>query len=304
MCNECGCGETTGFGVKAMQKKPEKAASPVAEGEGHSHSHLREDGSIYVHTHAQGEHAHSHTHDHDHEHGHSHDDDHHHSHHSHGHAVIPVMQSLLGKNDRLAERNRGFFQAKGIRAINLLSSPGAGKTTLMEKTLEAIGEDAGTVAVIIGDLETANDAERVRGKGAPVVQITTGTTCHLDAEMIAHGVSQLDLDGVQTLFIENVGNLVCPADFDLGEEVRVVLFSVTEGEDKPMKYPPIFKKADVVLLTKTDIADAVGFDHDQAVRNIKAVAPQARLIELSARTGEGFDGWLDYLHTFQAPHAT
>jgi hydrogenase nickel incorporation protein HypB len=154
--------------------------------------------------------------------------------------------------------------------------------------------------VVVGDLETENDGRRLRRPYVPVAQITTGGTCHLDASMIARGVESLDLNGVRILFIENVGNLVCPASFDLGEQLRVVLLSTTEGEDKPLKYPPIFKSAHVVLLTKIDVSDALGFDRAAAVENIRQIAPQAQIIQLSARTGEGFGAWVELLRSLVA----
>ncbi len=201
---------------------------------------------------------------------------------------------LLEKNDILAERNRGYFLGRGLVALNLVSSPGAGKTALLERTLDTFGRDR-RCAVLVGDLETDNDGQRLRRAHASVAQITTGTTCHLDASMIARGVESLDMKDVKMLFIENVGNLVCPASFDLGEQVRVVLLSTTEGEDKPLKYPPIFKSAHIVLLTKVDVAQALGFDCALAVENIRRVAPQAKIIQLSSRSGEGFEEWLKYL---------
>ena len=201
---------------------------------------------------------------------------------------------LLEKNDILAERNRGYFLGRGLAALNLVSSPGAGKTTLLERTLDEFGRQT-RCAVLVGDIETDNDGIRLHRPHAPVAQITTGTVCHLDAGMIARAAESIDLDGVKVLFIENVGNLVCPASFDLGEQVRVVLLSTTEGEDKPLKYPPIFKSAHVVLLTKVDVADALGFRRDVAVENIRRVAPQAKLIQLSARSGEGLAEWYDLL---------
>ncbi|WP_414663250.1 hydrogenase nickel incorporation protein HypB [Horticoccus sp. 23ND18S-11] len=207
---------------------------------------------------------------------------------------LDVRIPLLEKNDILAERNRGYFLGRGLVALNLVSSPGAGKTTLLERTLDEFGGST-RCAVLVGDLETENDGRRLRRPHVPVAQITTGTTCHLDASMIARGVESLDLDGVKLLFIENVGNLVCPASFDLGEQLRVVLLSTTEGEDKPLKYPPIFKSAHVVLLTKIDVADALGFDRAAAVDNIRRIAPQAKLIQLSARSGEGFGEWIALL---------
>jgi len=209
---------------------------------------------------------------------------------------IDVRIPLLEKNDILAERNRGFFLGRGLVALNLVSSPGAGKTTLLERTLDEFGRET-RCAVLVGDLETENDGRRLRRPHVPVAQITTGTTCHLDASMIARGVESIDLSGVKVLFIENVGNLVCPASFDLGEKVRVVLLSTTEGEDKPLKYPPIFKSAHVVLLTKIEVAPALGFDCALAVANIRQIAPQARVIQLSARSGEGFGEWLELLRS-------
>jgi len=208
--------------------------------------------------------------------------------------AVDLRVPLLEKNDILAERNRGYFLGRGLAALNLVSSPGAGKTTLLERTLDEFGRQT-RCAVVVGDLETDNDGMRLHRPHAPVAQITTGGTCHLDASMIARGVESLDLDGVKVLFIENVGNLVCPASFDLGERVRVVLLSTTEGEDKPLKYPPIFKSADLVLLTKVDVADALGFRRDVAVANIQRIAPQARLIQLSTRSGEGIAEWYDFL---------
>lgn len=208
--------------------------------------------------------------------------------------TIDVHAPLLAKNDRIAERNRGFFQGRGILALNLVSSPGAGKTTLLSRTVDTFGLST-RCAVVVGDLETDNDARRMARPHVPVAQITTGTACHLDASMVAKGVESLDLASVRVLFIENVGNLVCPAEFDLGEAVRVVLLSTTEGEDKPLKYPPIFKSADLVLLTKVDVADVLGFDRKVAADNIRRIAPQARLIQLSARSGEGMEEWFAYL---------
>lgn len=212
---------------------------------------------------------------------------------------LDLRVPLLEKNDILAERNRGYFLGRGLAALNLVSSPGAGKTTLLERTLDEFGTDT-KCAVLVGDLETDNDGNRLRRNHAPVAQITTGTVCHLDAGMIARAAQSIDLNGVKILFIENVGNLVCPASFDLGEQVRVVLLSTTEGEDKPLKYPPIFKSAQLVLLTKIDVADALGFDRKVAVENIRRIAPQARLIQLSARSGEGLDEWYSFLRELAA----
>jgi hydrogenase nickel incorporation protein HypB len=211
-----------------------------------------------------------------------------------GPRVIELQTRLLDANDRQAAANRELLRARGIRAINFVSSPGAGKTTLLARTLDALAGEV-RCAVLVGDLETDNDARRLRREGVPVAQITTGGTCHLDAAMVARGIAALPLEGVRILFIENVGNLVCPASFDLGENRRVTLLSCTEGEDKPLKYPPIFTSAHAVILNKIEVADALGFDRAVARINIGRIAPQADLFELSARTGEGFAPWLEYL---------
>lgn len=201
---------------------------------------------------------------------------------------------LLDQNDRQAAANRNLLRDRGIRALNLVSSPGAGKTTLLERTLDALAGEI-RCAVLVGDLETDNDARRLRREGLPVAQITTGGTCHLDASMVARGIAALPLEHVRLLFVENVGNLVCPASFDLGENRRITLLSCTEGEDKPLKYPPIFTSAHAVILNKIDVAAALGFDRAAALANIRRVAPLAEVFELSARTGEGFERWLAYL---------
>lgn len=215
--------------------------------------------------------------------------------HAHGHPppvrTMAVQKSALALNQRLADQNRGWFRAKGLKVFNLLSSPGSGKTALLERTLR----DVPRCAAIVGDLQTENDAVRLRATGAPAIQINTGATCHLDAHMVAHALGQLHPDGLDKLFIENVGNLVCPASFDLGENKRVVLLSVTEGEDKPLKYPVIFRQADLVLVTKCDLAAAVGFARDTARAAIRQVAPQAEILDVSAKTGLGIDAWYAWL---------
>ncbi len=209
---------------------------------------------------------------------------------------VVLQVRLLDENDRRAADNRAQLLARGIRAVNLVSSPGAGKTTLLGRTLDALAGEI-RCAVLVGDLETDNDARRLRREGLPVAQITTGGTCHLDATMIARGIAALPLDGVRLLFIENVGNLVCPASFDLGENRRITLLAATEGEDKPLKYPPIFTSAHAVVVNKIDLAAAVGFDRAAALANVRRMAPLAEVFELSARTGEGMDRWLAYLRS-------
>lgn len=214
-----------------------------------------------------------------------------HTHESHSHGV-DVHVPVLDANDRLAERNRGFFAAKNLLVINVFSSPGSGKTSLLQKTAEMLRGRV-RMGVIVGDLATDNDAERLNRANIPVVQITTGTMCHLDSHMIAEAMKKMPLDELDVLVIENVGNLVCPASYDLGEGMRVVLLSVTEGEDKPLKYPPMFHSADVALVTKSDLADAVDFDRDAALAALNKVAHHARVIELSSKSGEGMDAWCD-----------
>ncbi len=283
MCKDCGCG---------LPGENPVGVSAHHHGSGHEHHH-------------DHGHHHDHDHDHDHEHEHEHEQEHPHTHTS-GLAELDrdpelrtrrhleVKQAILARNDRLAERNRGYFQAHNLLVLNVLSAPGSGKTTFLRETVRSLGQDL-RAGIIVGDLATDNDARRLRETGAPVVQITTGTVCHLEAEMVTRAVRQLDLNGLGLLIIENVGNLVCPASYDLGEELRVVLFSVTEGEDKPLKYPPIFQLADVVIISKVDLATACAFDRAAALANLRKVAPKAKVIETSARTGAGMSEWREFL---------
>ena len=208
--------------------------------------------------------------------------------------VIEVNQALLGKNAELATQNRQRFRQHHLVVLNLLSAPGSGKTALLERTLSDL---RGTlrIGVLVGDLQTDNDARRLSGRGAPVVQILTGGCCHLDASMIAQANDKLDLSQLDLLVIENVGNLVCTASYDLGEDLRVVLLSVTEGEDKPLKYPVLFRKADLVIVTKLDMAEAAGVSLPMMRDNIHRTASTAPVLELSARSGQGLEGWYEYL---------
>ncbi|HVT11486.1 MAG TPA: hydrogenase nickel incorporation protein HypB [Fimbriimonadaceae bacterium] len=208
--------------------------------------------------------------------------------------VLDIGQAILAKNQGLADRLRQDFAARGVFVLNVVSSPGSGKTEWLAKTLERIAGQIPT-AVIVGDLATDHDAQRLSGKGAKVLQVNTDGYCHLEANMIRAAVDELGIDQVKLLIIENVGNLVCPSTHDLGEDLRVVLFSVTEGEDKPLKYPTIFKTSQVVILSKCDLAEAVGLDRDLALRNVANVAPQATLLETSARTMRGMDEWCNLL---------
>lgn len=245
---------------------------------------------------------HSETHDHHHDHGH-----HHHAHehgHAHEHAnvhkpqpvrsVVHLEQELLAKNNRLAERNRGWFVGRNILALNLVSAPGSGKTTLLERTIREWGAD-GTVSVIEGDQATDHDARRIHAAGAKVVQINTGTGCHLDAAMVGRGLQELDPAANSLVFIENVGNLVCPALFDLGERAKVAIVSVTEGEDKPIKYPHMFRASDVMILNKVDLLPHVSFDVARCLDYALQVNHHLKILQVSATTGAGLDEWYDWL---------
>ncbi len=210
--------------------------------------------------------------------------------------LIEVRQNVLKHNDVLARELRNRFQAANVFVVSLVSSPGAGKTEFLEKTLTQLREKYRTGA-LVGDLETANDAARLARSGVPVKQITTGTICHLEAAMVDRALDDWDLAKLDFLFIENVGNLVCPASYDLGEALRIVLMSTTEGEDKPLKYPTIFNTADVAIITKMDLAAAVGFDKQAAYQSIQAVRPGMQIFEVSAKTNDGMTAFQDFLTT-------
>ncbi|NTW63639.1 MAG: hydrogenase nickel incorporation protein HypB [Chlorobiaceae bacterium] len=264
MCDTCGCSTEGG----AMLRKP---------GESDYHVHIGDEG-----------HSHEHGHDHGHE-------GHHHDHQAGRSRKIEVEQDVLLKNNLLAERNRGYFEARNILALNFLSSPGSGKTSLLEKIIPLLRLKH-PVAVIEGDQQTTNDADRIHALGVPVIQINTGTGCHLDALMINRAFKELDLQNDSLLCIENVGNLVCPAMFDLGEACKVVVISVTEGDDKPLKYPNMFHEADVCVLNKTDLLDYVDFDPVQCRKNALLINHHLEWFEVSAKTGEGLElltQWLE-----------
>lgn len=212
-----------------------------------------------------------------------------------GHESVEVLKSLLDANDHQAGHNREHFARHNALAVNLMSSPGAGKTALLEATADAL-RDKLRIAVIEGDLETENDAERIREKGVPAVQISTGSACHLDAHMVHSALHELDIDDVDIVFIENVGNLVCPASFDLGQHLNVTLLSTPEGHDKPAKYPVMFRASDLVLITKSDLLAVLDdFDPAYAENCLRQLASTAPLLELSARKGDGMDAWLAWL---------
>jgi hydrogenase nickel incorporation protein HypB len=299
MCGTCGCG--SGAVITLLAGRPVPA---WLGGRDQIHD-LRHQPGHRPHRHDpawsfDGMHHHDGAHGHlDHEHG-----EHRHSDPGHDHVhvlgrgdsdrTIEIQQKVLAKNDDLAERNRDWLRERGILAINLMSSPGSGKTTLLERTT---GDLAGrmTISVIEGDQETALDARRILAAGSRVVQINTGVGCHLDADMVAQGLRGLDPPSGSIVVIENVGNLVCPALFDLGEEARVVLASVTEGADKPLKYPHMFRQADLVLLNKTDLLPYVDFDTKQYMTDLRRAAPDALLLQISATTGDGMEAWYDWL---------
>lgn len=277
-------------------------------------------------TRIEGHHHHGDEHEHHHDHGHHHHDHgHHQDRHEHGpidaaplmangqdlhygqgpaHAHAPglsqsrmvqIEQDILGKNDRYAAQNRARFEAQSLFALNLVSSPGSGKTSLLTSTIERLANRL-PLAVIEGDQQTANDADRIRATGAQAVQINTGKGCHLDAHMVGHALERLEgLEG-GILFVENVGNLVCPAAFDLGEAHKVAILSVTEGEDKPIKYPDMFHAADLMLLNKIDLLPHLDFDVDACIEYARRVNPEIEVIQLSARSGEGMDAWLEWIH--------
>ncbi len=209
--------------------------------------------------------------------------------------LIEIETDILSKNDRYAATNRAVLAALECFAVNLVSSPGSGKTTLLCKTIEML--QGIPLAVIEGDQQTANDADRIRATGAPAVQVNTGKGCHLDGHMVGHAMEHLSLEKHSLLFIENVGNLVCPASFDLGEACKVAILSVTEGEDKPLKYPDMFTAARIALLNKTDLAPHCDVDLDLYEENLRRVNPGIEILRVSARTGEGMDNWLTWLKT-------
>ncbi|MBT3072064.1 hydrogenase nickel incorporation protein HypB [Rhodomicrobium sp. Az07] len=262
-------------------------------GEGHDHGEgdHHDHGHGHAHSHGGGDHHHEHGVEHDHSHSHGHGHSHEHDHKA---RVVKIEQDVLSKNDAFARENRARFARDGILALNLVSSPGSGKTTLLVGSIERLKADV-PVAVIEGDQQTTNDAERIRATGAPAIQINTGKGCHLDAHMTGHAADHLAPGKGAVLFIENVGNLVCPAMFDLGEEARVVLCSVTEGEDKPLKYPDMFRTSHLMLITKVDLLPHLDFDVEALAANARAINPRIKILRVSAKTGEGMEAWAGWL---------
>lgn len=276
MCVTCGCNSDEDE-VKIIK----------VDGKTIQHSH--------VHDHGFGPHEHVHTHEHDHEHDHNHTHEHHHEDHIHLNTKeITLEREILHKNDLLAERNRGYFDAKNIFAINLVSSPGSGKTSLLERTIADLKTEI-SFNVIEGDQQTTNDADRIAALNVPVIQINTGKGCHLDSEMIAKAVKELSPKEGSMMLIENVGNLVCPSMFDLGENIRVVIISITEGEDKPIKYPDMFYGSQVCIINKMDLLPYLKFDLEKLKSYAKKVNPNLEFFEVSATSGEGMEAWYAFL---------
>ncbi len=279
MCESCGCGNVK-VSVKGGRKLKIPAGYHVHE-DGSMHAH--HDGAAATHHHHDGKH-------HSHEHG-----DLHHEHHEAGRRrVVELEKKILEKNDIAAEQNRGLFLKRRIAVVNIISSPGSGKTMLLEKTLDRL-KGRIPCAVITGDVQTDNDARRLKGRGAKVHQIETLSSCHLNAQQISKSLKDVIDSKTRILFIENVGNLVCPAAFDLGEDFKIALLSVPEGEDKPVKYPVIFSSAKLVIITKTDLLPHLECDVRKMRRYIRQINPGVFIFELSAKTGEGMDAWIDYL---------
>ena len=287
MCTVCGC---SGAGAKIEGTEEQDHAG------GHGHFHVHDDGT--AHSHGGGAHHHHHR-----------NDIHYGLGPARAHApgmsqarMVKVERDILSKNDAYAGANRAYFRERGIFALNLVSSPGSGKTTLLVRTVSELRERY-PVCVIEGDQQTSHDADRIRATGVPALQINTGKGCHLDAHMVGHALEQLKPGDNSLVLIENVGNLVCPASFDLGEAHKVAILSVTEGEDKPLKYPDMFAAADLMLLNKSDLLPHLDFDVELAIEYARRVNPDIRAILLSARTGEGMGEWYDWLNAQMASTA-
>ncbi|MBV2224945.1 MAG: hydrogenase nickel incorporation protein HypB [Cloacibacterium sp.] len=284
MCSTCGCSSN------------ENGITLTKMGENH-HTHHHHDGHAHSHEHHHGDHSHSHEHHHEHGHEHNHDHDHDHSHHHHHDVnIVELEKDILHQNQLGAERNRGFFEALNIFAMNLVSSPGSGKTSLLEKTIADLKGEI-EFSVIEGDQQTTNDAARIHALNVPVLQINTGKGCHLDSEMIAKSLKELKPKQNSILMIENVGNLVCPAMFDLGENQRVVIISTTEGEDKPLKYPDMFFSSNICIINKIDLLPYLKFDVEKLKENTKKVNPNIQFFEVSATSGEGMEAWYEFLRS-------
>jgi hydrogenase nickel incorporation protein HypB len=309
MCTTCGCGagETRIEGDAMHEHEHVHADGTVhrhahrhdaAHSHGHAHEHVHGDGTVHSHTH-----DHTHDHGHDHAHGHAHGDDvlHFGLGPAHAHApgmsqarMVQIERDILAKNDDHARANRAWLAERGIFALNLVSSPGSGKTTLLVETIKRLAAEF-AIHVIEGDQQTTHDADRIRATGVRAIQVNTGKGCHLDAAMVERALHRLAPPDDAVLFIENVGNLVCPSAFDLGEAHKVVVLSVTEGEDKPLKYPDMFAASSLMLLNKVDLLPYLAFDAGRAIDYARRVNPAIDVLQVSATTGAGFDAWLDWI---------
>lgn len=296
MCGTCGCSDDDNAvtltdpetGEETLLRRGSLAAASHSHGVTHAHAHAH---SIpHVHTDDPvSENPHVHAHETLQTNG-------------PGGEVISLEIAVMDKNNRIAERNRGWFEGRGVLALNLVSSPGAGKTALLERTIHMLGSTL-PICVIEGDQMTNNDAQRIRAAGARAIQINTGAGCHLEADMVARAVAKLDPQAGSILMIENVGNLVCPAMFDLGERMKIAIISTTEGEDKPLKYPHMFRASKVILINKMDLAQYVEFDEKACMANIQQINPAARIFTVSAKSGAGMDSWIEFLHQ-EVRHST
>ncbi|NEO56376.1 MAG: hydrogenase nickel incorporation protein HypB [Okeania sp. SIO3B5] len=285
MCVTCGCSDNSQTTITNAQ-----TGEKMSLNNHNSHTHTLPDGTVITHTH-----SHTNTHEHPtspHENNHQHQKSEIHAK-MHG-TTISLEQKILLKNDLLAAQNRGWFKGRNILALNLVSSPGSGKTTLLARTINDLKSEL-TFSVIEGDQETINDAEKIRQTGCKVVQINTGKGCHLEAAMVEKGYTELNPPLNSVLMIENVGNLVCPALFDLGENSKVAILSVTEGEDKPIKYPYMFRESQVMILTKIDLLPYVQFDVNRCIEYAKQVNPNIKIFQVSATSGEGLNDWYEWL---------
>ncbi len=290
MCVDCGCSDDAKTTITNIK------TGKVSELWRNIVGHLHDAG--HIHDHAR-DHVHSHGHPHDHHHGgdhnHSHDGGHGHRHDDgHRHGVVDLQQSILQKNDVLAARNRAWLAGREVLMLNLVSSPGSGKTSLLERTIRDLKGHL-SIAVIEGDQATANDGERIAAAGAQAIQVNTGTGCHLEADMIQRGLDELKPKPGSVVMVENVGNLVCPALFDLGERAKVAILSVTEGEDKPEKYPHMFRASSLLLLNKVDLLPHLDFNVAKAIASARNVNPDVEIIQVSAKTGAGMDEWYAWL---------
>ena len=302
MCTTCGCGQNETRIEGEAREQEHRHAKDAVHGYAHVEYHyLGEADHQHFHRHPDGS-VHSHPHAHDHDHFHEHDGD---LHYGHGPAathvpgmsqarIVQIEQDILAKNDAYAAQNRQLLRERGIFALNLVSSPGSGKTTLLVRTIESL-RDRLRICVIEGDQQTSFDADRIRATGAPALQVNTGKGCHLDASMVGRALERLNPEEGAALMIENVGNLVCPAGFDLGEAHKVVVLSVTEGEDKPLKYPDMFRAASLMLLNKIDLLPYLQFDLQRCLDYARRVNPDIAILSLSALTGQGMDEWLAWI---------